>query len=344
MVINQLEQQIEQVRAELHAENQRGALKDSHKVSELEAKLSDLSQQLDVEVRLSQHEAKVEESQTEIAYIMDTLNVDGITMRQLCKGEEEYQLLRAVVQEAMMQRDERRLNENKELDQKNAHLKAEKEELQRQYDELYEENSKQRHEIHQMQVSLDDANKKRDAAVAELEATQKEVERLNSQVDDLRKEIAVGDVVDVKTIDVKESLEQYKKKIQEEQANKIPVYNVEPLDFKRSRFRAMLAENDQTIEYGWMEESKYREVTAEEAESFRRAAEEERHNADMAQRDELEEVKTPTEESTEHGLDQADTDRTVEDQAAGSIEERVKELEQRMIALEYKVLKEEEAA
>ena len=47
--IQNLEQQLDQVRAELHAENQRGALKDSNKVAELEAKMSDLTQQLDVD-------------------------------------------------------------------------------------------------------------------------------------------------------------------------------------------------------------------------------------------------------------------------------------------------------
>ncbi|MFF3923111.1 hypothetical protein [Paenibacillus lactis] len=342
MSIQQLQQQIEQVRVELHAENQRGALKDSHKVSELETKLSDLSQQLDVELRLTQHEAKVEESHAEIAYFMDTLNVEGISMRELCKGEEEYQLLRAVVQGAWMQRDERRLNENKELDQKNAELKAEKEQLQRQYDELYEENSKQRHEIHQLQMSLEDANKKRDAAVSELEASQKEIERLNSQVDDLRKEIAVGAVAAAKTIDITESLEQYKRKLQEEKESKTPIYNVQPLDPKGSLFSAQYAETDEPLTFNWLEKGKYREVTAEEAEVFR--AEYKKRMAQDRALDAGESALTPPpisfqeqedeDTTTTNGLDQGYANGEVEDQAAGSIEERITALEQRVKALE----------
>lgn len=339
MSIQQLEQQIEQVRAELHAENQRGALKDSHKVTELETKLSDLSQQLDVEQRLNQHETKVEESQTEIAYFMDTLNVDGITMRELCRNEEAYQLLRAVVQGTMLERDENRLNEQKELEMQNAGLKAEKEQMQQRYDALYEESTNQRKEIHQLQVELEDVRNKHKAAVSELEESRKEVERLNGHVDDLRKEIAVGAVGATKTVDVTQSLEQYKRKIKEEQENKIPVYDVEPLDHKRSRFRGKRADNDQIIEYGWMEQGNYREVTAQEAESFRRAYQEQRSHEDMAQPEQDLEKGTvtpirPEEESAEHGLDEIDTDREVEVEAAGSVEERLAALEQRVSALE----------
>lgn len=339
-MIQQLKQQIEQAQAELHAENQRGALKDSHKVAELEGKLLDLSQQLDVEQRLNQHETKVEESQTEIAYFMDTLNVDGITMRELCRNEEAYQLLRAVVQGYMHERDENRLNELKDLELKNAELKAEKEQMQQRYDALYEESTNQRKEIHQLQVELEDTHKKHAAAVSEMEEYRKEVERLNSHVDDLRKEIAVGAVGAAKTVDVTQSLEQYKRKIKEEQASKTPIYDVEPLDFKQSRFKAKLAETDEEIEYGWMEQGNFREVTRQEAESFRRAYQEsQRRDEDMAQPGEAVEESTVTpirteESGAEHGLDQDDPYGDVEAEATGSVEERLKALEQRVSVLE----------
>jgi soluble cytochrome b562 len=338
--IQHLEQEIEKVRAELHQENQRGAIKDSHKVSELETKLSDLSQQLDVEQRLNQHETKVEESQTEIAYFMDTLNVDGITMRELCRNEEAYQLLRAVVQGYMHERDEKRLNELKDLELTSAGLKAEREQMQQRYDALYEESTNQRKEIHQLQVELEDAQNKHAAAVSEMEDYRKEVERLNGHVDDLRKEIAVGAVGAAKTVDVTQSLEQYKRKIKEEQESKIPVYDVEALDHKGSRFRGKRADNDQFIEYGWLEKGNFREVSPEEVPSFRRAYQEsQRSHEDMAQPGETVEESTVTPirtegDSAEHGLDQVDANGEMETEATGSVEERLKALEQRVSALE----------
>lgn len=351
MSIQQLEQEIEQVRHELHLENQRGAIKDNHKVSELEAKLSDLSQQLDVEQRLNQHETKVEESQTEIAYFMDTLRVDEYSMRDLCRNEEAYNLLRAVVQGSMLERDEKRLNEQKELEMQNALLKAEKEQMQQQhnaekeqmqqrYAELYEESANQIKEIHQLNLEVEDLQNKHKAAVSELEDYRKEVERLNGHIDDLRKEIAVGAVGAVKSIDVDKSLEEFKRKIQEEQENKIPVYDVEALDHKGSRFRGKRADNDQVIEYGWLEKGNFREVSAEEVPSFRRAYQEsQRSHEDMAQPGETVEESTVTPirtegDSAEHGLDQVDANGEMETEATGSVEERLKALEQRVSALE----------
>lgn len=48
------------------------------------------------------------------------------------------------------------------------------------------------HKIAQLQLEQQDAESKRDAAARELETAQQEINRLNSHIDDLRKEIAVG--------------------------------------------------------------------------------------------------------------------------------------------------------
>lgn len=362
MKIQQLKQEIEKVQAELHGENQRGALKDSHKVANLETKLSELSQQLDTEERASQYEAKIEESHSEIAYFMDTLKIDDYTMRDLCKNEEAYNLLRAVTQQAMMNDAEKRLNEQKEMDQKYANLRAEKEllqqrheaekeQMQQRYDELYEESTDLRKEIHQLKVDLEDSRSKHKAAVTELEESRKEVARLNGHVDDLRKQLAVGAVGAVKSIDVDESLKEFKRKLQEEKENKTPIYNVQPLDAKGAQYSAQLAENDEVITFGWLEKGQYREVTAEEAEQFRRSAEKSNGETVATPGQSVEESLVPvnlqfqedeTDDAAEHGLDESDTDREVEAEATGSVEERLKALEQRVSALEG--LTKEEAA
>ncbi|KKO51134.1 hypothetical protein [Paenibacillus sp. DMB20] len=330
--IQGLQQQLEQVRAEYHAENQRGALKDSHKVAELEAKMADISQRLDVEQRLIQHEAKIEESHNEIAYLMDTINVKGISMRELCRNEEAYQLLKEAVQLTLLERDEKWLEENKQLKEELATERQEK--------------ATQRIEINQLKVELEDAQNKRDAAVAELEDSKKEIARQNSHIDDLRRQIAVGAAGAVKTIDIGDAYERYMSKKKEEEEAKPAIYDVEQLDFKGSLFRAKLAETDEEITFGYLEKGKYREVTAQEAESFRRSAEERRH-ADMVQHGQNDVVEAQGElippkpqfqdvysPGTEHGMDETHPGGKVEDQAVGSVEERLKALEQRVSALE----------
>lgn len=349
-----LKQELEQVQEELNAENQRGALKDSNRVHELETKLSDISQRLDVEQRLAEneqvHEQRVEESHTTIAFTLDNLEVDGVTMRELFRNdsresaESAYQVVRAVFQQMMMEGEERLLQEIRLKEDQLAAAKAENEAQQKRYDDLYEVNAQLRMELNQAKAEIEEAERKRDAAASQLDEANNEVERLVTQVDDLRKEIAVGASRATKVIDIgsKDAMEMWKKqreaeaeKRRNEEELKPAIYDLEWVDHNRSTYRAKLAATEEVITFNYLEKGKYREVTAEQAESFRRAAEE-RHHADLAQRQELEASVTPFPEagSTEYGMDQADANGTVEDQAAGSVEDRLKALEQRVSVLE----------
>lgn len=352
MDIQQIELKIEEVRHSLNQEFQRGAIRDEAKIADLQKQLDELTKNLEEQQRSEQHKERIVESHEEIAYILDNLTVDGISMRELCyngtreSAESAYQLLRSVVQETMMEREEKLLGEINSLKGQLSTAKAEKETTQKQYDDLYEVSAKQRNEINTLKAQLEDAEHKRDAAASELEEFKAEVARLNSQVDDLRKEIAVGAVNAVKVVNVKESLENYKKQKEIEANSRPAIYDVEPLDSKRSRYKAKLAETDEEIEFGWLEKEKYREVTAEEAELFRRqrqAEESQRGHADPAQsgnsveegglvppslqfQDEDESC-----EDTANGLDEGNTGVEV---AGKSVEERITALEQRVAALE----------
>jgi hypothetical protein len=363
--IQQLEQQIEQVRAELHAENQRGALKDSHKVSELETKLSDLSQQLDVEQRLAEneqvHEQRVEESHNNIANTLDNMVISGVSMRELFLNETResaeiaYQAFRSVFQKMLMDDQEESLKEIKSCKDELAALKVESETqikaLQKQHDDLYEGSAKQRYEAtakqHELEAALDEMGRKRDAAVARAEEAEAEVKRLESQVDDLRKQISVGAKRAIEVIDIgsesaielwKRQRDEFEAKKQAEEQSKTPIYDLEWADNKHSKYKAKLAETDEEITFSYLSKGNYREVTRHEAESFRRAYQEsQRSYEDMAQPGETVEESTVTPirtEGSEHGLDENDTDGEVEAEAAGSVEERIKALEQRVSALE----------
>lgn len=329
--IQKLENELAQTRTELHAENQRGALKDSNKVAELEAKLLDLSQRLEVEQRLAEnkqeHEQRVEESQQEIEYIMDTLTAGNLSMRELTMNEEAYQILRQVVQMTIMDLDQKRLNEIARINDQNSVLIAAKDLLQQQYDKLYENFSDVKAELNTTKAELDDTELKRNAAAGQLEEAKKEITRLNSHIDDLRAEIAVGAKGAVKVTNQNGSLADL---VQQFNATKPAIYDIKPLDNRQSRFQAKMAETDELIEFGYLEKGKYREVTAEEAEVFRTEYEtkraEESIQVDAGEGLELIPTVFQPEEIAEHGMDKGNSSMEMAGQAF-TLEDRVAELE-----------------
>lgn len=370
MKIQQLKQEIEQVQAELHAENQKGNHKDGHKVAGLETKLAELSQQFVHQQQLEEneqvHEQRVEESHINIAHTLDNLVISGVTVRELFLNETRegaeaaYQAFQIAYKQMMMDQQEGFLKEIKSYKDQLATAKVESEahikEQQKKYDDLYEESAKQRFEasakVHELENALEEMGRKRDAAVTRAEEAEAEVKRLESQVDDLRKEIAVGPRRSVEVVEIgsdaaieawKRQRELIEEKKRAEQDSKILIYNVQPLDSKGAQFSAQLAENDKVITYSWVESKKYREVTAEEAEQFRRSTEKSNGETVETPGESVEESLVPvnlqfqedeTDDAAEHGLDESDTDGEVEAEATGSVEERLTALEKRVAELE----------
>jgi len=334
--IQKLENELAQTRTELHAENQRGALKDSNKVAELEAKMLDLSQRLEVELRLAEnkqeHEQRVEESQQEIAYIMDTLRAGDLSMRELTVNEEAYQILRQVVQITIMDLDEKRLNEVAKLKNQNSVLTAEKDSLQQQYNKLYGNFVEVKSELNTAKAELEDTELKRNAAAEQLEDAKKEIARLSSDNDDLRAEIAVG----AKEVKVTNSNGNLADLVQQFNASKPAIYDIKPLDNRQSRFQAKMAETDELIEFGYLEKGKYREVTAAEAEVFRAdyEAKQAKANTQVDDGEGLELIPTvfQPEESTEHSLDAGNTSMEVAGKGF-TLEDRVAALEMAVFGL-----------
>lgn len=328
---------LDQKRYELSTERQRGAVADVHKIEALEQELVQLENN------------KVEENNEEIANWLDELTAtdgeDQYTMRALTYNESAYQILRATIQENMMLREEKLIKEMNRVKEEAAvqiaQIQAAKDQLQMQYDSLYEEAAALKNELNAAREEAAENARKRDAAANELDTANKEIARLNSHIDDLRIENAVGasnapKVVNTNTTaDLAEAMKQFKE-------SRPAIYDVVPADNKGSLFRAKLAETDEEITFGWLERGKYREVTAEAASTFRAAAEEKRRNEDLARRqEELEESLTPPSlqfqeetDGTEYGLDQTDADGTLEGQAAPTVEERLTALEQRVSVLE----------
>ncbi|MGW8439956.1 hypothetical protein ACWGXJ_02970 [Paenibacillus sp. S33] len=317
------QQQLENLRYELRTEQQKLAAADQHKVAVLTQQIADMEQEIEQEARLAEYSQREEEAHAEIAYILDGLEVDGMKMRQLCSNEGAYQVLRIAVQEMMSDRDTKYLEELKRTQEEAAAVKKERDDLQKQYDDLYEQTDSLKKDLQAAQEEIADLGQKRDAAA-------QEITRLNSHIDDLRAEAAVGASAAIKVINsntsgaLAEAVKAYK--------DALPaIYDVEQVDNKGSKFKAKLAETAEEITFGWLDKGKYREVTAQEAEQFRRAAEEQkRANEDLAQSGGVEEadvVELPTQFQTQedaNGLAQGDAGQQV---AGKTIEERVSALE-----------------
>lgn len=316
-------QELEQLKAELNAEMARGALKDSVKVETLQTKIYEIEELQQEEERKRQYKQLVEESTSDIEYILDGLNFDGVTMRALCTDEKSYQVLRIAVQQIMIDRDEARIKEitqiQAEHEEHERKLREEKEVLQRSYDELFETNAELRKVVANLRFEYDDLEMKRKAA-------SKLIESLNQEIDELRAEKALGAAQAVKVVQT--NMNSNLGEIVQAFKNSRPaIINKVALDGKRSRFSAELAETGEAIEFSYLEEGKYREVTAEEAERFRREAQAKREAEEAVKLVEgsLPVPMIPSEdESTGDGV--VETDASVE-VAGETVEERLAALE-----------------
>lgn len=336
------QERIEQLRYELSIERQRGAMADAGKIEEIERQVAELEQE------------RAEETQQEVAFIMDNLNLDGVTMREMFKNESvesaeaAYQVVRIAVQNTLLQRDEQWMTEVKDLRERLAAETAAKDVAQAAADESGEANAKLVTEIRDLRTELQDTETKRDAAVVQLDEYKAEVTRLNSHIDDLRKQIAVGAANAVKVIDVGDSLTAWKEQKKREEDAKPAIYDVEWADNKRSTYVAKLAATDETITFNYLEKGKYREVSAEEAPQFRITEESQRVDEDLARTNDVEEGNelTPptwqfpegdeaTEESAGHELAQGDVAGSTDQETEGPpTRAEFEELKRRVSALE----------
>ena len=280
-----IQAKIESVRQELNTENQKMALKDYSKVAELEDQLNDLINQLTPVVE------KVEDGN----YFLDMLNYDGINIKELFlfRSEEQskaaYELLRDIMQNEIAKIKHQDQYRIAVLEEELAASREEANTTQTKHDELYEQFVQKRNDMINLQNAFEDMEHKRDASATELQDVKVENVRLIGHIDDLRKQIAVGAKNIDKVVDVTESYENYKKAIKDAAMSLPVIYNVRPLDNRGSRFAANFAETDEYLEDYYMYlKGNYREVSADEAPSFRR--EEPQHtDADM-ERDIVEET------------------------------------------------------
>ncbi len=209
----------------------------------------------EAEQALAQEQAaqvRIQDATEQAAYFLDNLVIEGLTMRELCVDEPQYQMLRIAVQNKI-------INLAEDNSRNISEIQAEEAEQQR----------KLRTELAQSQAETADYQSK-------LKNATDEITRLEGHIDDLRKEIAVGARNAYKVTDVDQS-EQLKQLAEEIKASRIKITGRDYTDYTRKTYKATLMQDlpsegkvfgDQ-IEFPTMYAGKYTEVTAAEAEQFR---------------------------------------------------------------------------
>lgn len=295
--------QREQLQQELNAEYQRGALQNGEVIARLEKRIAELTK----EIEKPDEDPVITKANEEVALL-------GTTLMPFCKNEVAYAAVRpAVLNKIYLLQDE--LAElQARTDANESDLRNEVNEMSKQIEERDAYISELKKELYDSKLVADENANKRDAAVRELQEAKQTIESLNIK-------LASAEVIAPKTrtnvdgadVDATEKFKQ-----------SLPViYDVIPLDNRRSKFSAKFAETDESFEdYYIYKDGKYREVQAEEAATFRTEflakQEQERNHADMAQHSgvEAEPVTVPAfrdedTNSTTSGLDQADASGTV---------------------------------
>lgn len=320
MEISQLVAKREQLQYELNTENQRGAVKDGAKVTQLENDIK----AIDITI---EEQGKAEELQVvtaEAAKFMETLDFEGVDPKELFLNygedgaKESYNYVNAVIQNAVAKMKQADLANIKTLE---STISA----LQEKYNQSEAANEQLNIELSNKTMEIVDLNSRITNATRLLDEEKVEVERLKSQVDDLRNEIAIGAAAAIKVeeVDVRSAHEKWLEQRKKEEDAKPIIYDIRwKDDIRRDTYVAKLAKNDEEIEIpyyamnGNIEEpttmkGKYRVVAEEERQPFRTAylEEQKRNHEDMAQHSSVEDkpVTVPAfrEEdtySTEHRL------------------------------------------
>ncbi|TQR97328.1 hypothetical protein [Paenibacillus ottowii] len=284
------------------------------------------------------------EEQQPTEYVLDSVNTVGVNVESFFTNEGAYKAIRLAIEakvETMTNGYKERINElQKEYEEQIAKLIAENNEMS---DKLAQAKT----ELSNAKLEIEDITTKRDAAASELATAKAEVERL-------RTEIAIG--VKAATRVVNTNLEtNLVAEMEKFKQSRPAIYDVQPLDNRGANFKAKLAETDEEITFNYLEKGKYREVTAQEAEQFRRAAEEQkRANEDLAQPGEsVDTAGTVVELPSQFQTDEETPDTTdgvaqgdAGQQMAGAAvtREEFEELKRRVVIVEKLVKRPEEVA
>lgn len=254
---------------------------DENELNIVRNRLSELRYTLGEQQQFEQaKQVRIETALTETAVAVDNMDIDGMSLRDLCIDEQAYQFVKIAFQSMLNAKDTKYIEElaviqaghKEELRaaaEREANLIFQVRAKEQVIDELNNEAVEYRKLINTLEFERDQAHQVRDNAAAEIEGYKLAVAEKQEQIDKLRAEIAVGAKEAVK-VDQTEQLRQAKEAFL---ASRIKVTNIRWTDpIKQREYNAELVTTGETITFNRLEKGKYLEVTAEEAERFRAEA------------------------------------------------------------------------
>jgi archaellum component FlaC len=194
------------------------------------------------------------------------MDFGGFTLAQIVGGASECQLIKIEIKKYIQAQADAF---SKQIADLQTEAIAQRRAAEERESELQAQNENLQKQLFQATLELQEMTNNRDAAAKELSEAKQEVERLNSHIDDLRKEIAVGARAAINVIDTEEQ-ERQKKELADKIRKERTIYNKEYVDpIKKSRLKAKLAISGETIEFPWTEENKYFVIDETEVQPFR---------------------------------------------------------------------------
>jgi len=218
------------------------------------------------------HEQRVQTAKDEFnTYIQASLDDDGITLGEIFRGETQQQLYTIKCSQAFNALVSKLSSQLSGAEERELQLKRQNDELQDKFEALEAELRQEKTKSAQYEFERNEALKTRDNAASALEEAKGEIDRLNSQVDDLRKEIAVGARNSYKVVDAEGQKRQMEELIRQVKESRIKVINMRPMedDFKRQNWQAEDALTGETYTFNYLDKGKYTELNENEVQQFR---------------------------------------------------------------------------
>src|SRR5574341_414958 len=213
-------------------------------------------------------QTRIEEATADAAYFLDHLIIEGLTMRELSGGDDQYQMLRIAVKTKIITQAEEYSKQISTIQAEENTQKALLKEQLEQMQKKQEEDNKQAYDdmelIKHLESELAQSKLETIDYQTKLRNAVDEIDRLNSHVDDLRKEIAVGARNAYKVIDSEEQGKQMKELADRIKASRIHVYDVVPdREINPKNYTAKRADNGEEVTYNWTQTKNYIEIKDE---------------------------------------------------------------------------------
>ncbi|OCT12617.1 hypothetical protein A8709_32930 [Paenibacillus pectinilyticus] len=253
------QQKVDRLQAELDALNAQSPRNETA-INQTAIALDEAKREL---AQQAAEQIKIQDAAIEFVSALDTMDFDGLTLRQVIGSEDGYQLVTIELKKAFIaQADEFSKQLTGEIEQRlqlQSMFDAVSAKIQAQDKEIDDTNRL----LNEEKFARAQAEQYRDNAAKQLEEAKKEVERLNAQVDDLRKEIAVGAREAYKVVDT-EAEAQKKKELADKIRKDRTVYDVVPDNvINPKNYTAKLVATDEVVNYNWTKKNFYIELTDE---------------------------------------------------------------------------------